>query len=237
VASDGSTQYHDQDPGYRCRSAGDLRTDRPRDQRQCHVDLQSRPLCAGGRSLATATRLDSGQPIDHIASVASFFVSRIETLADRLLAERAGTDPDAGQLQGKVAVAAAKLAYREFQRLCDSREWQTLLQAGARVQRPLWASTSTKNPDYSDVKYVEALIGPDTVTTLPLATIEAYRDHGRPAPRLTADMAAAEAIMTTLPKVGIDFAALARQLETEGVAKFIASYRQLLAALEQATPA
>jgi len=183
------------------------------------------------------TRLDSGQPIDHIASVASFFVSRIETLADRLLAERAGTDPDAGQLQGKVAVAAAKLAYREFQRLCDSREWQTLLQAGARVQRPLWASTSTKNPDYSDVKYVEALIGPDTVTTLPLATIEAYRDHGRPAPRLTADMAAAEAIMTTLPKVGIDFAALARQLETEGVAKFIASYRQLLAALEQATPA
>ncbi|HEB67972.1 MAG TPA: hypothetical protein ENI93_08490 [Gammaproteobacteria bacterium] len=172
-----------------------------------------------------------------MASVASFFVSRIETLADRLLAERAGTNPDAAQLQGKVAVAAAKLAYREFQRLHDSREWRMLLEAGARVQRPLWASTSTKNPEYSDVKYVEALIGPDTVTTLPLATIEAYRDHGQPTPRLTADMGEAEAVFASLPSVGIDFAALARQLETEGVAKFVDSYQQLLAALSQATPA
>ncbi len=180
-------------------------------------------------------RLESGQSIEQIASVASFFVSRIETLADRQLAERIKANPDAARLRGKVAVAAAKLAYREYQRLRDSREWRMLLEAGARVQRPLWASTSTKNPEYSDIKYVEALIGPDTVTTLPLATIEAYRDHGQPAPRLTANMPEAEAVLADLNKVGIDFAALARQLETEGVAKFIASYRQLLAALSQAT--
>ncbi len=179
-------------------------------------------------------RIRAGLPVDHVASVASFFVSRIETLADRLLTERIAEAPEAESLVGQVAVAAARVTYQAFRKHLATSAWEQLIIDGAIVQRPLWASTSTKNPAYPDVKYVDALIGPLTVTTLPLPTIAAYRDHGQPAPRLDADPAAAEAVLERLGDVGIDYQRLANQLEREGLAKFQAAWQQLLNALEAA---
>lgn len=179
-----------------------------------------------------AERVSAGLPVDNVASVASFFVSRIETLADRLLEERAESQPAARRLQGRIAVAAARAAYREFRRRLATSAWEQLTTAGAIAQRPLWASTSTKNPDYSDVKYVDALIGPLTVTTLPLPTIAAYRDHGQPALRLETPGEDPEQVLEELGAVGIDFAAMAARLEAEGLAKFQAAWDQLLKALE-----
>ncbi len=182
-------------------------------------------------------RAAAGLPVDSVASVASFFVSRIETLADRRLAERAGEVPAAAALQGRVAVAAARAVYHRFRRLLATSAWEQLGMDGALVQRPLWASTSTKNPDYPDVKYVEALVAPLTVTTLPMTTLEAFRDHGRPEPFDTRDDG--HAVLEALGECGIDFEAMARQLEREGLAKFQAAWAALLAALapgEEATP-
>lgn len=179
-----------------------------------------------------AERAAAGLPVDNVASVASFFVSRIETLADRLLEERADAHPDARRLQGRIAVAAARATYREFRKRLATSAWEQLIIDGAIVQRPLWASTSTKNPAYSDVKYVDALIGPLTVTTLPLPTIDAYRDHGQPALRLENPDEDPEQILEALGAVGIDFAAMAARLEQEGLAKFQSAWEQLLNALE-----
>jgi transaldolase len=175
------------------------------------------------------TRRARRQPIAGVASVASFFVSRVDTMVDPML-DRIGGGADA--LRGTIAIANAALAYGAFRRLLAEGGWTTLAGAGARPQRPLWASTSTKDPRYSDVHYVEPLIAPDTVNTLPPETFAAYRDHGRPEIRIHDALAAAPARVAELARVGIDFAGVAARLETEGVTKFAASYHSLLGGIE-----
>jgi transaldolase len=167
-----------------------------------------------------------------VASVASFFVSRVDTKVDAAL-DSIGT-PEALALRGKAAVANAKLAYRRFGELFGPYEFAAHAERGARVQRPLWASTSTKNPDYRDVIYVEELIGADTVNTLPAATLEAFRDHGRLRAGLREDLAAAEQVFAGLADLGVDFDAVTEELQVEGVAAFATSFDKLLAALDAA---
>lgn len=161
-----------------------------------------------------------------VASVASFFVSRIDTEADRRLAE-AG----AKGLQGKLAIANARLAYRHYLEVFSGPRWEYLADKGARPQRVLWASTSTKNPDYPDTIYVESLIGPDTVNTMPEDTIVAYQDHGRPEPRLQSELAAAERLLGELREAGVDYDDVTDTLEREGVEKFAASFDELMQTL------
>lgn len=170
-----------------------------------------------------------GADLTKVASVASFFISRVDTEIDRRLNEN-GTD-DALGLRGQAAVAQGKLAYRLFRETFSGPRWDALAARGARVQRPLWASTSTKNPEYRDTLYVEELIGPDTVNTLPDATIEAFADHGVVARRVDVDVDRAEAVWNALPTVGIDLDAVARQLEDEGLSSFQKSFEELLGAL------
>jgi transaldolase len=172
-------------------------------------------------------------------SVASFFVSRVDSLVDKLLGEKIG----AGQsdtarfeaLLGKAAIANARLAYGRFVDIFSGSSWTRLAERGAQKQRPLWASTSTKNPRYRDVLYVEELIGPDTVDTLPPATLEAFKDHGRVARTLeTPDaMARAAETMTGLAAVGVDMQAVTLQLQQEGVKLFADSFDQLIKRLEE----
>jgi transaldolase len=171
-----------------------------------------------------------GADLSRVASVASFFISRVDTEIDRRL-EAIGT-PEALALRGKAAIAQAKLAYQLFQKTFSGHRWETLAAKGARVQRPLWASTSTKNPAYPDTMYVDELIGPDTVNTLPEATIEAFADHGHLARRIDADLDQANAVWEGLTKVGIDLDDVAETLEREGVASFQKSFDELLGALE-----
>lgn len=182
-------------------------------------------------------RIAAEQPVERLASVASFFVSRIDALVDPRLEERiAAGGPEAEtakELLGQVAVASAKGAHRIHQERFGGERFQALAQKGARPQRLLWASTSTKNPAYSDVKYVEALIGPGTVNTLPMDTFHAYRDHGQPAVRLEDDLDRAARVLELLPKVGIDLDQATRQLEEEGVEKFNQPFDKLLAAIER----
>jgi len=167
-----------------------------------------------------------------VASVASFFVSRVDTKIDAQL-EAIGT-PEALALRGRAAIANAKLAYRRFGELFGPETFAPLSARGAMVQRPLWASTSTKNPDYRDVIYVEELIGPDTVNTLPVATLESFRDHGEPRPSLLEDVDGADRVFAELAEVGIDFDATTTQLQVEGVDAFANSFDQLLGALDEA---
>ncbi len=169
---------------------------------------------------------------DRVASVASFFVSRVDTKVDAAL-EDIGTDP-ALALRGKAAVANARLAYRRFEEIFYDGPFDDQKARGARPQRPLWASTSSKNPAYRDVIYVEELIGPDTVNTLPVATLEAFRDHGEPRTSITEDVDGAIATMASLADLGIDMNAATAELQVEGVAAFSASFDQLLAALDGA---
>jgi transaldolase len=169
-----------------------------------------------------------------VHSVASFFVSRVDTEVDRRL--RAIGTPEALALQGKAAVAQAKLAYQLFQERFSGPRWQALAARGARPQRLLWASTSTKDPAYPDTVYVDNLIGPDTITTLPETTIAAFQDHGTLATTITQDVEDAHATMDRLAAVGIDPRAVARVLEDEGVAAFANSYDELLALLRARTP-
>lgn len=184
---------------------------------------------------ALERRIAGGAPIERISSVASFFVSRIDILVDQLLQSRitgesyVGSPPLPQELLGKAAVANAKLAYVRFRERLRSERWKKLEKQGARAQRLLWASTSTKNPRYSDVMYVEPLIGRDTVNTMPDATIAAFRDHGKVRPD-TVEEAVAEAqqVMDDLAKLGIDFDAVTAQLEKEGVQKFIEPYDALM---------
>jgi transaldolase len=174
-------------------------------------------------------RLDAGEPIDRSASVASFFVSRVDTKVDAALEELGRED-----LRGRAAVANAKLAYAEFQELFSGDRWERLAAAGANVQRPLWGSTSTKNPDYSDTLYVDELIGPDTVNTMPDATIEAARDHATPTRTVDRDVDAARQLMTKLRELGVDLDDIVmRQLVDEGVEAFAGSYDDLLESLRR----
>lgn len=176
-------------------------------------------------------RLAAGESIVGVASVASFFVSRVDTEIDARLAA-IGT-PEALELRGRAAVAQAQIAYDDFCRTFSGARWQRLLDAGARVQRPLWASTSTKNPDYPDTLYVDRLIGPDTVNTLPDATLDAFADHGTPMRTVDADAEDARRIWSSLQQVGVDVGDVSATLEREGLASFVASHDDLLDALRR----
>jgi len=175
---------------------------------------------------ALEARLKGGQRIDRIASVASMFVSRIDTEVDRRLQ---GTDGAA--LRGRAAIANARLTYAAFLEMTHSDRWRALARGGARVQRPLWASTGTKNPNYSDVRYVEALIGEDTITTIPPATLAAFEDHGTIERTLPGSLGEAADIMAAIAKRGIDFADVNRTLEDEAIQKFKVSLGNIVGAL------
>ena len=164
-----------------------------------------------------------------VHSVASFFVSRVDTEVDRRL-EAIGS-PEALALRGKAAVAQAKLAYQQFGSAFTGPRWEALAARGAHLQRPLWASTSTKNPAYPDTLYVDSLIGPDTVNTLPDATIEGFADHGTIARTIDSDLDDVHAVWTALADVGVDMDDVAAQLEREGVSSFQKSFDELLGAL------
>ena len=183
-------------------------------------------------------RVAQGQSVQQIASVASFFLSRIDVLIDPLLKKQIKDNTEmsnsAKQLQGQIAIASAKIAYQEYKKIFNNDRFKKLAEKGAHVQRLLWASTSTKNPDYSDIKYVEALIGPETVNTLPLETINDYRDHGDPQLRLDSDIQKATKSFQLLSELGINIDQVTKQLEKEGVDKFSESYDQLIEALETA---
>lgn len=182
---------------------------------------------------ALEERQANGQPVDRIASVASFFVSRVDTLVDKLLDEKiAAGNADAAELKGTIAVANAQLAYSAFEEIFSSDRWEQLAAAGAKPQRPLWASTGTKNPAYSDVLYIDSLIGPHTVNTMPGKTIEAFLDHGTVVRTVDADFAGAANKIASLEAAGIDLKAVTDQLEEEGIASFIKSFETLLAGVE-----
>ncbi|MFN8878740.1 MAG: transaldolase [Gemmatimonadota bacterium] len=181
-------------------------------------------------------RAAAGRPIDRIASVASFFVSRVDTESDtRLDATAAAAPAEAARLEqfkGRAAIANARLAYALFRREFSGPRWAPLAAKGARVQRPLWASTSVKNPEYRDVMYVEQLTGPDTVNTMPPATVDAYRDHGVARVTLGPDAGDAEAVLAALGREGIAIADVTAQLLREGIASFRGSFDSLRQGLE-----
>ncbi|HEY9198432.1 MAG TPA: transaldolase [Gammaproteobacteria bacterium] len=190
--------------------------------------------------LGLEARLRRGQPLSDIRSVASFFVSRIDSLIDKQLQSLAAQGDEelarrARALLGTIAVANAKLAYQRYQTLFNSARFQTLAAAGARSQRLLWASTSTKNPSYNDLLYVEPLIGAETVNTLPPSTFDAFNDHGKVAATLETDIDQALHSLAELEALGIDLAAATRQLEQDGVEAFAQSYRNLLQAIADKT--
>jgi len=179
-------------------------------------------------------RVADGKPIDHIASVASFFVSRVDTAVDKALESRiqAGASELSGLL-GKAAIANARLAYKRFKQIFSGPRFQSLAARGAMVQRPLWASTSTKNPAYRDVMYVEQLIGPDTVDTMPPATIEAFREHGQAELTLKRDHAGVEEVFGRLAAAGLDMQAITLQLQVDGVRLFSESFDNLIQSSER----
>ncbi len=180
-------------------------------------------------------RLGLQEPLDRIASVASFFLSRIDVMVDPMLEEKMAAGGPAGEraaaLRGEAAISSAKVAYRIFREMFASARFENLFRWDARIQRLLWASTGTKNPAYSDVKYVEPLIGPYTINTVPLETLRAYRDHGRPASRLARGQAKAESVLKGLTGLGIDLTRVTQALEEEGIEKFVRPYDNLLAGL------
>ena len=179
-------------------------------------------------------RLAKGSTIHRVASVASFFVSRIDTAVDKKLDELANSArADAGQLKGKAAIANAKLAYEKFQHIFSGARWEKLAAAGARVQRPLWASTGTKNPAYSDVMYIDTLIGAHTVNTMPPVTFDAFRDHGKAVVTILDDLQGAREVFAELKKLGIDLTAVTRELTEAGVKSFSDSYNTLMAVIER----
>ena len=175
-------------------------------------------------------RLASGSPVSNIASVASFFISRVDNEIDKRL-DALGT-PAALALRGTAAVNQARLAYAAFQKTFSGPRWEALAKAGASVQRPLWASTSTKNPAYPDTMYVDQLIGPDTVNTLPDATLEAFADHGTLARTIDQNLGVSRRQWAELAMNAIDVDEVAAQLEAEGVASFIKSFDELIGVLE-----
>jgi transaldolase len=166
-----------------------------------------------------------------VSSVASFFVSRVDTEVDRRLEHLGADAPELLALRGKAAVAQAQVAYQHFVRTFTGPRWERLAALGARVQRPLWASTSTKNPAYPDLLYVDTLVGEHTVNTMPEGTLEAFEDHGTVARTVDADPAQAESVLAELAVAGIDMEDVAETLEQEGVASFAKSFDELLAVL------
>jgi transaldolase len=185
-------------------------------------------------------RAVQGKPLKHLASVASFFVSRIDALVDPLLEKliaQGGEEAEAAKkVHGQVAICSAKVAYQIYKETFGSDRFRKLAAQGARVQRLLWASTSTKDPDFRDVKYVEALIGPDTVDTAPMETLDAYREHGEPKARLEQDVQEARWVLERLPELGIDIDDVTQQLEDEGVQKFNQPFDKLMETLAQRSP-
>jgi transaldolase/glucose-6-phosphate isomerase len=179
-------------------------------------------------------RAEAGLPLDRVASVASVFVSRVDSLVDKRLEQKLKTNPDEGvaALLGTAAVANAKLIYQCFEQIFGGDRFKRLAAKGARVQRPLWASTGTKNPAYSDIKYVQELIGPDTVNTMPPATMDAFRDHGQPRATLEQEVAEAREAVNRLAAIGIDLAEIGEELQREGVELFDQSFADLLASIE-----
>lgn len=173
---------------------------------------------------ALEARVGKKQPVDRLLSVASFFVSRVDTKVDAIL-DKMG---DPKHVRGKAAIANAGMAYKLFQSTLQTPRWKKLAAAGAKVQRPLWASTSTKDPKFPDTYYIEALIAPDTVNTMPPETFEAYRDHGHPEVRIDQAIADAPAQLDALAASGISLEQVTHELETEGVEKFSAAYASLL---------
>jgi transaldolase len=192
-------------------------------------------------------RVERGEDISKIASVASFFLSRIDSKVDDRIDEKLKGNPDMAEkakleeIKGKVAIANAKLAYQEFKNIIQTERWKALSAKGANAQRLLWASTSTKNPEYSDVMYVNELVGPNTVNTMPPSTIEACADHCDIISRIETDVDAARKLMETLSEVEIDLDRIMDELLEEGIEKFIKPYQSLMDSLEekvnQLTPA
>jgi transaldolase/glucose-6-phosphate isomerase len=182
-----------------------------------------------------------GGNLKKMAGVASFFISRIDTLIDSMLEQKLKNTSDPNQqallksLLGKVAIANGKLTYQRYQKIFSGPNWEKLAAQGAHSQRVLWASTSTKNPNYRDVMYVEELIGPDTVDTIPPATIDAFRDHGRVRPSLTEDIPGAQKTMDDLAKAGISMKEVTDKLTVDGVKLFSDAFDKLLAAVEKST--
>ena len=182
-----------------------------------------------------------GGNLKKMAGVASFFISRIDTLVDSLLNEKMKATSDSAQqaqyknLLGKVAIANGKMTYQRYQRIFSGPRWQALAAKGAQTQRVLWASTSTKNPSYRDVIYVEELIGPDTVNTMPPATVEAFRDHGRLRNSLTEDVPGAQKVMDDLARAGVSIKEVTDKLTDDGVKLFADAFDKLLAAVEKST--
>jgi transaldolase len=187
---------------------------------------------------AMERRVERGERIDRIASVASFFVSRVDSKVDQRIGERLArvADDQRGRLEaieGRIGIDNARLAFQAYEQRFGEDRFAALAAEGARPQRPLWASTSTKNPDYPDVYYVEALLAPGTVDTLPPETLEAYRDHGEPAVRIYEDLDGAHRRVAELGELGIDFRIVLEELEKEGVEKFAKSYHELLDTIEE----
>jgi len=180
-----------------------------------------------------------GGNLKKMAGVASFFISRIDTLVDSIIDDKLKATHDSQQqellksLQGKVAIANGKLTYQRYQRIFSGPRWEALASKGAQTQRVLWASTSTKNPAYRDVMYVEELIGPDTVNTMPPATVDAFRDHGRLRNSLTEDVAGAQKVMDDLAKGGISIKEVTTKLTADGVKLFADAFHKLLAVVEK----
>lgn len=176
-------------------------------------------------------RAANGGAVSHVASVASFFISRVDTTVDNALADLGNTELQGRALLGKVGIANAKVAYGRFQQLFSGKRWDALAEKGARVQRPLWASTGTKNPTYADTRYVDQLIGADTVNTVPPATLNAFRDHGTVAAPLGENLDEAQAQLQALADLGIDLNAISQTLQDDGVAGFAKSFTSLIASV------
>lgn len=183
-------------------------------------------------------RSEAGHSLEHIASVASFFLSRIDVKVDprldEITAEGGEQAEVAARLRGNTAIANAKIAYQIYGEIFESARFEKLAEKGARTQRVLWASTSTKDPQYSDVKYVEALIGPETINTMPMETLDAYRDHGNPAPRLEDEVPAAQEHLDRLEDLGISMEQVTDELEEEGIEKFVKPFDSLMDTLRNA---
>jgi transaldolase/glucose-6-phosphate isomerase len=183
-------------------------------------------------------RSAAGQTLNTAASVASFFVSRIDSMVDpileKLILQSGEIGSCARQLHGQIAVASAKAAYQVYKEMFSSDRFLNLAEQGAPTQRPLWASTGTKNPQYSNVKYIDALVGRDTVNTAPIETLNEYRDHGDPKDRIELDVSKARQMLNTLPDLGINIERLTQQLEDDGVAKFNEAFDKLIDALTTA---
>jgi transaldolase/glucose-6-phosphate isomerase len=181
-----------------------------------------------------------GGNLKKMAGVASFFISRIDSLVDSMIDDKLKTTDAAQQtllksLKGKVAIANGKLTYQRYQKIFSGPRWEALASKGAQTQRVLWASTSTKNPAYRDVMYVEELIGPQTVNTMPPATIDAFRDHGKLRNSLTEDVAGAQNVMDDLAKAGISISEVTTKLTNDGVKLFADAFHKLLAVVEKST--